>query len=301
MTANLPTYLWTEAVAHATYLINRSLTRANSSVPPETKYLGKIPNLSMLKIFGSLAYVHVPKEAHRKLDSKTHSCLFLGIDNESKAYRLYDKYKQRVISSRDVVVDESKVGFQYLCSQELETTDFTSRTQDSLNDTEQPTDSQTSELANGQVNDHNVKNEQPDLLEFPLDPKSLQEPNRAASPNNHGSQIYSPRRPALVDRGAGPSERRYPNRNQKSSVKLQDFWTLVSEIIDEPIDFHTASQRSEWQDAINIEVASILKNQTWEVIDRPSYCKPIIAKWLFKVKKTAQRQLNKFKARLVAR
>ena len=35
---NLPVYLWTEAISHAQYLINRSPTRANSGLTPEAKY-----------------------------------------------------------------------------------------------------------------------------------------------------------------------------------------------------------------------------------------------------------------------
>ena len=57
---DLPTYLWSEAVSHATYLINWSPTRANSGTTPEEKYTGTIPDVSMLKIFGCLVHVHVP-------------------------------------------------------------------------------------------------------------------------------------------------------------------------------------------------------------------------------------------------
>ena len=46
---------------------------------------------------------------------------------------------------------------------------------------------------------------------------------------------------------------------------------------------------------------SIIKNNTWDIIDRPTNRKPITAKWLFKIKKDAQGRINKLKARLVAR
>ena len=36
----LPIFLWTEAIAMATYLINRSPTKANLGKTPETKYRG---------------------------------------------------------------------------------------------------------------------------------------------------------------------------------------------------------------------------------------------------------------------
>ena len=118
---DLPTYLWSETVSHANYLVNRSPTRANSGTTPEAKYIGKIPDISMLKNFGCLAHVHVPKESRKKLDSKTQACIFLGIDSESKAYRLYDHQKRKVIISRDVVFDESRVGLRHTYQGELET------------------------------------------------------------------------------------------------------------------------------------------------------------------------------------
>ena len=111
---NLPIYLWTEAISHAQYLVNRSPTRANSGLTLEAKYSGMILDISNLKIFGCLAYVHVPNVNRRKLDSKTQQCLFLGSDNETKAFRLYDLARRKVIISQDVVFDESRVGFQHL-------------------------------------------------------------------------------------------------------------------------------------------------------------------------------------------
>jgi len=61
-----------------------------------------------------MAYVYIPKEQRKKLDSKTQIGLFLGYDSETKAYRVYDQNKRKVIVSRDVVFDEGKVGYQYL-------------------------------------------------------------------------------------------------------------------------------------------------------------------------------------------
>jgi len=71
--------------------------------------------------------------------------------------------------------------------------------------------------------------------------------------------------------------------------------------MDEPTDFQSASKDTAWQEAINSEITSILKNRTWDVVDRPSNRKPITAKWLFKLKKNARGEINKRKARIVAR
>ena len=40
--------------------------------------------------------------------------MFLGFDSKSKAYRLFDQTRQKVVISWDVVFDETKVGTQHL-------------------------------------------------------------------------------------------------------------------------------------------------------------------------------------------
>ena len=46
------------------------------------EYFKKKPNLAHLRVFGSIAYVQVPKEKWRKLDAKTKKCILLGYSDE---------------------------------------------------------------------------------------------------------------------------------------------------------------------------------------------------------------------------
>ena len=41
-------------------------------------YFEKKPNLAHLRVFGSIAYVHVPKEKWRKLDANAEKCIWVG-------------------------------------------------------------------------------------------------------------------------------------------------------------------------------------------------------------------------------
>ena len=82
------------------FVINKSPTKENGSVTLEQKYFGKVPNLSSLRIFGCLGFVHIPKESRRKLESKTKRYLFLGYDGKSKAYRLFDSNSRKVYISK---------------------------------------------------------------------------------------------------------------------------------------------------------------------------------------------------------
>jgi hypothetical protein len=105
---NIPKKLWPEAVIWATFVLNRSPTLAVKDITPEEAWSGIKPSVHFFKVFGCLAYVHVPDALRKKLDPKGVKCVHLGISNESKDYKLYDPLHKKIIVSRDVVFDESK-------------------------------------------------------------------------------------------------------------------------------------------------------------------------------------------------
>lgn len=51
-------------------------------------------------------YAHVPNEKRIKLDDQSVKCVFIGVSEESKAYRLYNPITEKIIISRDVLFDE---------------------------------------------------------------------------------------------------------------------------------------------------------------------------------------------------
>ena len=55
-----------------------------------------------MKVFGCVAYAHIPDQLRRKLDSKGEKCIFIGYSEESKAYRLYIPSTKKFFVSRDV-------------------------------------------------------------------------------------------------------------------------------------------------------------------------------------------------------
>ena len=73
---------------------------------------GEKPRVDMMKVFGCLAYSHIPKDERKKVDVKTRKCIFLGYSTNVKAYRLYDCDRQKIIRSRDGIFDEFKLGVE---------------------------------------------------------------------------------------------------------------------------------------------------------------------------------------------
>jgi hypothetical protein len=49
------------------------------------------------------------------------------------------------------------------------------------------------------------------------------------------------------------------------------------------------------------EYQSIIKNDVWEIVPRPKSKDVVSSKWLFKIKHAANRSIEKYKARFVAR
>ena len=56
-----------------------------------------------------------------------------------------------------------------------------------------------------------------------------------------------------------------------------------------------------WKEAVRSEMDSIMSNETWEIVDRPYWCKPIGYKWVFKKKLRPDGTIERYKARLVAK
>ena len=64
------------------YIMNRTPTMAIHDITLEQHFIGTKPNVSHLKVFGSIAYVHVPDELRTKLDPKAKKCFFVGYSLE---------------------------------------------------------------------------------------------------------------------------------------------------------------------------------------------------------------------------
>lgn len=69
----------------------------------------------------------------------------------------------------------------------------------------------------------------------------------------------------------------------------------------EPTNYKEASQFKEWRAVMNEEIESILRNDTWDLVELPTNKTPIGCKWLFKPKMNEDVSIEKLKARLVAK
>ncbi|UYV81706.1 hypothetical protein LAZ67_20002059 [Cordylochernes scorpioides] len=111
--ANLPQRFWAEAVNTAAYIKNKCYNTALKDKVPDGIWLEKNPSVRHLKAFGCLAYSHIPRERRRKLDHRACRCILVGSPTQTRGYRLWCPESQKVIETKHVRFDESKIGLKW--------------------------------------------------------------------------------------------------------------------------------------------------------------------------------------------
>eukprot|EP00249_Psilotum_nudum_P004748 c18249_g1_i1 orf=2-607(-) len=109
--------------------------------------------------------------------------------------------------------------------------------------------------------------------------------------------------PPLAETSAdGPRRSRRIEEQRRASSNIVNM-ALMAEIMEEvrePSSLQEALAHLSWKAMMQSEYDSIIKNNTWELVEKPTNRKIIGTKWIWKVKYRSDGTLDKFKARLVA-
>nr|GEW17429.1 ribonuclease H-like domain, reverse transcriptase, RNA-dependent DNA polymerase [Tanacetum cinerariifolium] len=96
---NMLQIFWAEAVRHAIYILNSVPTKVLEDIIPYEAIKRRKPNLENLRVFGCIAYAKVPSQHLIKLDDRSTKMVYLGNEQGSKAFRLFDPTTQTDDSS----------------------------------------------------------------------------------------------------------------------------------------------------------------------------------------------------------
>ncbi|KAG7561531.1 Zinc finger CCHC-type superfamily [Arabidopsis thaliana x Arabidopsis arenosa] len=276
MEKGMPKKFWGEAASWTNHILNRCPTAAVQDKTPQECWTGLKPNVNHFKIFGCIGYAHVPSQKRVKLDDRGLKCVFLGVSEGSKAYKMFDPVTKTVVVSRDVVFDEEhKWNWEMSCDEEA---------RDILVIEEEERDAEQFE---------NITPEA--VVDADIDANN--EPQNATpTPNNVPSPQPQPRTRAppryLQDYERGDA-------STDEEEELQYVALYVSQ--DDPYTYEEAAEERKWRDAMDAEIESIEKNGTWELVELPVGSKKIGVKWVYKTKVNEKGEVDKFKARLVAK
>jgi hypothetical protein len=101
LAARLPKKAWGESVKTAACVRNMSPVAQYTKTPWEL-FFGQTPDVSGLRVFGSTAYVQVPRALRRKLDAKSVKVWLVGC--QGKAYRELQP-GNKIVVSQDILFD----------------------------------------------------------------------------------------------------------------------------------------------------------------------------------------------------
>ena len=76
---------------------------------------------------------------------------------------------------------------------------------------------------------------------------------------------------------------------------------MAQVIFADPLSFEEAVKSSKWRLAMDAEMRAIERNETWCLTELPTGVKKIGVKWIYKTKFNELGEVDKYKARLMAK
>src|ERR1700710_887286 len=114
--SELPPEYWDFATEHFVFGHNYCYKPAINKTPYEALF-GKKPDVSKLKIFGSLAYCYIPKEKRNKLQSKAFPGILVGYSGSG--YQVWNPINRDLVVSNHVEIKEDYKGVELLTQENL--------------------------------------------------------------------------------------------------------------------------------------------------------------------------------------
>ena len=259
---HLPLELWGEADSTCVYMLNRSSTKGVKGKTPYGKWNERKPNVSHLKIFGSVVFVKTTGRLS-KLEDRSKCMLFMGYEAGSKAYKCLDPTNFKIHISRDVIFDvkksfkfseQDKVGKLSLGSSNI--LQVTGLEEGEGNPAKEPREELVISESRGRELSQSEDLEEEETMRY----RSIQ-------------SIYD-----------------------ETNLLCSELCLLFAE---EPFSYSLAARKEVWRSAMKEEISAILRNNAWTMVKPRKNIIPIGVKWVFRVKKDNMGKVVRYKVRLV--
>uniref|UniRef100_A0AAV1VDV7 Reverse transcriptase Ty1/copia-type domain-containing protein n=1 Tax=Peronospora matthiolae TaxID=2874970 RepID=A0AAV1VDV7_9STRA len=284
--AKLDKCFWAEAAMKAIYVKNRLPSPKVVHKTPFEIFYNLKPSVKHIRTFGCQTYILTPKENRLKWDPKARAGIFVGYEEVSKAYRVYDIEAGQVVISRDVNFDESTFGLQLpITDEDVDDLDF-------------------------------------ELLD--LDDEELRQmeyKQTGKRKNRLNDEDTAAPRPRAVRQRPGLEESSAPENNssrQEEDEETKDsgdstppvFWRASANAVEAAVDLSEPSafeaavsgpDQVHWRKAIHAGLESMRLRGVFHAAKLPNGQRAIGTKWVFKIKRKADGSIEKYKARLAAK
>ena len=270
--AQLPRYLWGEALNAAVYLYNRTPhSNIDYKTPYEAKYDQK-PDLKNIKIWGSIAWKK--EKLAKKLDSRAKKSILIGYG--SNQYKLLQLQGKKVYWARDAVIQEGKF------SADL--------TENSVKDNE--------ELQDLEILSHE-KDQNLDQNQSENSDKNIQKSTENQSIKNNLNENFSSDMEDVIHDDTDWYNQFYHELQEAADEDIMN--TIIHK---DPLSYKEAMNSSkslEWQKAMERELKDLNSQKTWILTELPKGQNCLKGRWVYKTKIDEKGNISKYKARWVAK
>ena len=300
--SDLPKFLWAEATAHAVYLKNRTWTRTIGETTPYEILNGRKLNLGNLHPWGCKVRVH--NDSDSKLDGRSSVGRWMGFDPETKeGHRIYWPGRRTISVERsvrfnfdeEIVVGELPLEGENDIGERLTTTESEKHDIDNLN--------------------HTPNVETPDTIPEVVEGrgKRIRKETEYIRMLKDGSAVTGSRAGGILPRGMQLGTSKPPDERieteHATAVNIESkiehaMATAVGGMEGLEPTYEEAQKRPDWpkwKEAIKKELDGLEKMGTWRLVKRPPNTNVVDTKWVFRIKKNSAGEIDKYKARLVAR
>ena len=270
--ANLPMFLWMEALRTAVYILNRVPSKAVPSTPFEL-WKGWKPSLRHLQIWGCPAEARIYNPQEKKLDFRTVSGYFIGYPENTKGYRFYcPNHSTRIVETGNAKFYEN-------------------------------------DEASGSIkqNEAIIQEVRVPIL-LPIISKDVGNPSRNEQDNTEEIPMNDQLSDEVLtnennNRDSSETTLRRSQRQRRSAIS-DDFllYLIETDGNKDPVSYAQAIKgpdSDKWVDAMKDELKSMSDNQVWEIVQLPPGHKAIGCKWVYKTKRDSKGDVERCKARLV--
>ncbi|GKA76040.1 retrovirus-related pol polyprotein from transposon TNT 1-94, partial [Tanacetum coccineum] len=278
--ANLPLFLWAEAIATACFTQNRSIIHKRFDKTPYELVNKRKPNIKFFHVFGCRCYLLNDYDDVGKLKAKGDIGVFVGYSKESVAFRIYNKSNRRF--TRAVNITKSST-----------TNVKTSNNEISSHEGEvfhEVSESFQEESSSSSLND-DVQQSSEEVMVSPTNTQSISNNIVQITTFHDPSNIHTFYQPY-------PHEKKWTKNHPlhkiigdpKSSVRTRGqlansclFACLLSSI--EPANVAEALKDDDWVSAMQDELDQFARLNVWRLVHQPEGKTIIKTKWIFKNKK----------------
>lgn len=317
-TAGIPLHHWPEILATACYLANRSPHSALNGRTPYEVLNNCKPDLKHIRTIGSTAYNLVAGHK-KKLADRVKEGKLVGYDGDS-IYKILMPDGEIVRGSNVHIDERIPEGYKPRCKRKADSGESGDESDERNEQLESPSDvhhvakklkamPQTKPAPPRYQS--TVEDDFESDADIMFDPPP-RPPPRSSSSSDSRTEYYEAGARTLLTHPHTPTPSEEPPSPAPSietlgSVDELSLWAFVADQHAEVLEPKTYKQAkrggqwSVWKLAAKEEYASLQENGTWTLVDRPKDHRVLQGKWVWKLKRGAQGQVIRHKARYVIR